>query len=739
MTVCSSNDILKDLNDVQKRAVTFGAGPLLVLAGAGSGKTRVITRRVAWLVHEGVQPDKIVAITFTNKAATEIRRRVENLVGSSVRVQTFHTFCARLLRRDVDRLGRNRNFTIYDRTDSIRTVRSIIKRLDLDPGTYKPADVLDRIGAHKDRIEAPEDAKRDAAGPWDEVTARVYEYYENTLLENNALDFDDLLVKTVKLFSECPEVLQKYQEMFQHVLVDEYQDTNLPQHLIARALQGKHRNITAVGDPDQMIYSWRGARLDNMMEFEEDFPGASVIKLEQNYRSTANILNAASASIAVNANRHEKKLWTSSGKGEPVRVMEFKNTYQEAEWVAETVERLKNEKKLPLSEIAILYRTKYQSLPFEEAFSTRSLPHQVVDTVGFFDRQAVRDVLAYLRLLVNPKDAAALARIINVPSRGIGAKTWQKIQNIAENLNKSPIEVITDPENLKKLPTRAEKSTNRFRTTYERLLKIPGRSSSIYALIKDILSEINYINSIPDEDRESVEEILDYLLAFARQYDQRHPDGDLVGFMERSALLSDVDGWEADADAVSLMTLHSAKGLEFDAVFLVGVEEGILPHSRALQERIHGDEDEAIEEERRLFHVGMTRARKYLYITHANIRMIRGREEFTGASGFLSELPQEGVERYALSGYRHGKKSSAQQFQGEVKAVINKKRNKMEDKKIKKNDTISPLSGNGEIKAGDRINHPRYGEGEVIKLESAADKQLARINFKDFGVLNLLL
>jgi DNA helicase-2/ATP-dependent DNA helicase PcrA len=735
MPKSGSDPILDDLTEPQREAVTYGEGPLLVVAGAGSGKTRVITRRIAHLARRGVPPDRIVAITFTNKAADEMRRRVETLVGKDVTVSTFHSLCARMLRRDIQHIGMEASFSIYDRTDSARIVRQVCREMNLSPETYRPAELLDRISAHKDRVESPDQVAREAVGIFDQAAAEVYRRYNARLADANALDFDDLLVKTVELFSVQPEALQRYQQTYLHVLVDEYQDTNLPQHLIARALQGRHRNITAVGDPDQMIYSWRGARLENIMEFEQDFPGTHIVKLERNYRSTANILRAASTCISFNTLRHEKVLWTDRAAGEPVRVQQFADSYEEAEWVAETVKELIGGDVAP-NDIAVLYRTKYQSLQVEEALAARSLPCQVVDTVGFFDRKLVKDLRAYLQLLLNARDDEAFLRVVNVPSRGIGAKTLEKLAQISRQAGKPLCLAIRDPALLGGIGPRARRALEEFRQMYDRLAAL--RCDSVFALLKEIVRETSYVSGVSDEDREDAQEVLDYFLGYAKQYDKRHPGGDLTGFMEQTALVSDVDGWNATAKAVPLMTLHSGKGLEFDVVFIVGLDEGILPHQRALEESAHGDELHALEEERRLFHVGMTRARDRLYLTHVRTRMIRGQDQPVGPSRFLDELPHEGVES-ETSDVALKQDDPARLFAGEAQRVAAQKR------KTVKAAGSTPLlrvvdgSDDGSFRAGARVVHASYGEGVVVAVDSAGRHHMVRVNFEKHGVLTLLL
>jgi DNA helicase-2/ATP-dependent DNA helicase PcrA len=714
--------ITEDLTEAQREAVTYGEGPLLVVAGAGSGKTRVITRRIAYLLELGVAPDGVIAVTFTNKAADEMRRRVEALVGEEVYVSTFHSFCARLLRREISRIGRDPSFTIYDRSDSLRLIRRAVKALELDPATYGAQAIMDFIAVRKDNVEGPDECARKAMGMVEQSWAAVYRAYEEALAANNALDFDDLLLKVLEVFRQCPEVLQRYQETFVHVLVDEYQDTNLPQHLIARALQGKHRNITAVGDPDQMIYSWRGARLENLMEFEQDFPGAHVVTLERNYRSSANILRAASACISRNVFRRPKELRTEQGPGAEVVVAEFADPFDEGRWVARKVRELMDEGMRP-RDVAVFYRTKNQSLPLEDAFAVLALPHQVVDSVGFFDRREIKDLRSYLQLLVNPKDDVACLRIINVPPRGIGAKTAELLQRAAEARGGSLMAAVREFEQVEGLEGRARKAVAGFWGLYRELGSLECRT--VAELIRKLLAVTGYLERQPAEEKADAEEIVDLFIGYARQYDERQPQSGLMGFLEQAALVSDVDGWNAQASAVPFMTLHSAKGLEFDAVFIVGCQEDLVPHRRAIEDRTQGTEESALEEERRLFYVGMTRARHRLFITHAQRRSVKGREEPTMPSRFLSELPSEGVEW--ISAARPA--GAARSFADDMDHVLKKKRV-----------SLRILDGMGErLARGVRVSHPVYGEGEILESIPFGTRHMVRVNFDRHGTMVLVL
>ena len=739
--------ILAGLTESQRRAVCHGEGPLLVLAGAGSGKTRVIIRRIAYLLSQGVDPYNIVAVTFTNKAATEMERRVEALVGEGIDVSTFHAFCCKVLRKEISIMDRDSGFSIYDRRDSLRAVRRVIKANDLDTKTHKPRDMLNRISNLKNEAVGPEEWTKEALSVDERALATIYKGYEEELETNNALDFDDLLLKTILLFREHPDVLQKYQTRYEHVLIDEYQDTNLPQHLIARALQGKHHNITAVGDPDQMIYGWRGARLDNMLEFEHDFPGSKIVKLERNYRSTGNILRAASVCISHNLRRHEKNLWTDREAGESVMVTQHENAYREADFVAEKVEELVEQGTDP-AEIAVFYRTKYQSAPLEQAFGSRALPHQVVDSVGFFDRKEVKDLRAYLQVLMNPEDDEACLRIINKPKRGIGKRTQEKLLNYARWSGQSVLRAAGNAEKIESLGPRAVRAVSAFHELMEDIANFDYET--IEGLIEKIIEQTEYLEACDEEDRNDAAETLNNLLGYAREYDERHPDGDLLGFLEQAALVSDVDGWNAGALAVPFMTLHSAKGLEFDVVFLTGVEDQLLPHARAVGEDDSRHAEDAVEEERRLLHVGMTRARKRLYLTHCRERFSQGRKQHVEPSRFLEELPEDCVRRQSRRSFKRA--GSGGGFRDEMdKAIAAKRRARSRSSrttggsdsqgkaKSRKKSKSQPETPEGVLNPGQRVNHHMYGEGEVLEAEADGNMQRVKILFDNEGEITMVL
>jgi len=722
----STKAMLSQLSHTQREAVCHGEGPLLVVAGAGSGKTRIITYRIAYLISEGLEPHRLVAVTFTNKAAQEMRRRVEALVGQEVLISTFHAFCSRLLRREIHRMGRDPSFSIYDRADSLSLLRKVIKQKGLDPATYAPRAMLERISNLKDELIGPQEWREEALGVEDRVLAEVYASYQEQLEANNALDFDDLLLKAVELFRRCPQVLAEYQDTYRHVLIDEYQDTNLAQHLIARALQGKHRNITAVGDPDQTIYSWRGARLQNILEFEQDFPGCKVILLERNYRSTANILRAASVCISHNVLRHEKMLWTDAPPGEPVRVLEFENPYQEAEFVADRTEQLIADG-VPPGQIAVFYRTKNQSLPLEHEFSGRNLPYQMVDSVGFFDRKEVKDLRAYMQLLLNPEDDEAFLRIINTPRRGIGAKTQEKLAAEARARKQSLLRTAHRAAELDAIGPKAQKALNEFCALYDELASC--ECDSVAALIQQIVDKTRYLEGFPPEETEDAAEVVNNFVGYAHQFDKVTPGGDLRGFLQEAALVSDVDGWNPAAAAVPFMTLHSAKGLEFDVVFITGLEDDLLPHRRATDEAGIGGKYEAIEEERRLLHVGMTRARRLLFLSYCRSRFAQGRERITLPSRFLAELPSDCVEKH-VGRFVNRRERSAMDFAKDMSLALEAKR------RIKPGENAD---WHGELEPGGRVNHPRFGQGEISQVKTLGEMYLLEVNFEGRGPMTILL
>ncbi|HEU4862398.1 MAG TPA: UvrD-helicase domain-containing protein [Candidatus Limnocylindria bacterium] len=651
-------EILDRLNPPQREAVGHLTGPLLILAGAGSGKTRVLAHRVAYLVATSYKPWQIVAVTFTNKAANEMRARIAGLIGEEAAreatIGTFHAICARILRRDGAAIGLTRSFTIYDRADQVALVKSVLKRLDLDEKRFSPNGMLAWIGQRKDELADVATAKRQAANYYDETAARVYEGYQRQLAEDDAVDFDDLLMRVVFLFEQHPDVLAKYQTRWQQIMVDEYQDTNRAQYLICRHLAAKHKNLAVVGDDDQSIYSWRGADLRNILDFEADYPDARVVKLEQNYRSTQTILDAAHAVVSHNAGRKDKKLWTDRGGGTQITVFDAYNEYEEAEFVARQVEKLvgagrrggmaalltsragDEDGTLRYGDIAVAYRINAQSRVLEESMMRFGIPYQLVGGTRFYERREVKDVLAYVRLARNPGDRVALGRIINVPARGIGAKTIEELGAWAESRDVSMWQAVLDAQQNPNLAPRARSQLGVFEELMTGLMAMAQTEppSAIFDAALERSGLQAAIQDGSDEGEERWANVME-LRNHAAEFDEIAPPEGLARFLEEVALVSDQDELEDVPDRVTLITLHAAKGLEFPVVFIVGLEEGLLPHRRALE-----DERE-LEEERRLAYVGMTRAKDRLYLVHAHHRSTYGVGAQSEASRFLAELPDD--------------------------------------------------------------------------------------------------
>ncbi len=654
----TAKEILARLNEPQREAVSHLSGPLLILAGAGSGKTRVLAHRVAYLVATSYKPWQIVAVTFTNKAAGEMRERIAGLIGEEAAreatIGTFHSICARILRRDGAAIGLTRSFTIYDRADQVALVKAILRRLDLDEKRFSPAGMLAWIGQRKDELADVATATRQAANYYDETAAKVYEAYQRQLGEDDAVDFDDLLMRAVFLFEQHPDVLAKYQARWQQINVDEYQDTNRAQYLLCRHLAAKHRNLAVVGDDDQSIYSWRGADLRNILDFEADYPDCKVVKLEQNYRSTQTILDAAHAVVSRNAGRKDKKLWTDRGTGAQITLFDAYNEYEEAEFVARQVEKLvggagrgsmtrlltsradDEDGSLRYGDIAIAYRINAQSRVIEESFMRFGIPYQLVGGTRFYERREVKDALAYVRLARNQADRVALGRIINVPARGIGAKTVEELGAWAESRDVSMFTAVEQAGQNPNLAPRARAQLAVFADLMRGLIAMAATEppSAIFDAALERSGLQAAIQDGTDDGEERWANVTE-LRNHAAEFDEIAPPEGLARFLEEVALVSDQDELDELPDRATLITLHAAKGLEFPVVFIVGMEEGLLPHRRALE-----DERE-LEEERRLAYVGMTRAKDRLYLVHAHHRSTYGVGAQSDASRFLSELPEE--------------------------------------------------------------------------------------------------
>ena len=618
--------IYDSLNDRQQEAVFHTDGPVLILAGAGSGKTRVLTHRVAYLIeNKNVNPWNILAITFTNKAAGEMRERVDDIVGfgsESIWVSTFHSTCVRILRRYIERLGFGNNFTIYDTDDSKNIMKDVCKRLEIDTKQYKERALLSAISSAKNDLISPEEYELKAMGDYGkQKVASVYKEYQGVLRKNNALDFDDLIGKTVELFRICPDVLDYYQERFRYIMVDEYQDTNTAQFELVRLLAGKYRNLCVVGDDDQSIYKFRGANISNILDFEKVFPEAEVIKLEQNYRSTQTILDAANTVIRNNVERKDKALWTDKGEGEQIHFRQFDTAYEEAEFIAGEIGKKKKYGKAEYKDCAVLYRTNAQSRMLEERFIMEGIPYDVVGGVNFYSRREIKDILAYLKTIDNGRDDLAVRRIINVPKRGIGATTILRVQEYADARGISFYDALREADQIMSIGKSAVKlkpfvtMIQSFRSKLEYY--------SLEELINDVMETTGYVKELEeseDEDAEDRIRNIDELVSKVVAYEESHDEPSLSEFLEEVALVADIDGVDADDNRVLLMTIHSAKGLEFPHVYLAGMEDGVFPSYMT----ITSDDPSAVEEERRLAYVGITRAKEDLTITCAKQRMLRG-------------------------------------------------------------------------------------------------------------------
>ena len=636
--------IYDTLNPQQKEAVLHTEGPVLILAGAGSGKTRVLTHRIAYLIEEkGVNPWNIMAITFTNKAAGEMRERVDKIVGfgsESIWVSTFHSSCVRILRRYIDRLGFDHNFTIYDTDDQKSLMKDICKRLQIDTKVHKERAILSAISSAKDELVTPEEYELNNMSDFSKKKiAQAYKEYQKELRKNNALDFDDLIVKTVELFQACPDVLDYYQERFRYIMVDEYQDTNTAQFKFVSLLASKYKNLCVVGDDDQSIYKFRGANIGNILGFEKVFSDAKVIKLEQNYRSTQNILNSANEVIHNNIGRKEKSLWTDNEEGSLVHYRQFMNAYEEAEFIAGDISRKVREADCQYKDCAILYRTNAQSRLFEEKFLMANIPYKLVGGVNFYARKEIKDLLAYLKTVDNARDDLAVRRIINVPKRGIGATTLAKVQDYASEHDMSFYDALKEAENIPTLG-RAAAKIEPF-VTFVQSLRSKTEYFSPSELLNDIIEETGYVMELKAEGTEEADariENIDELITKIVSYEEENEDPTLSGFLEEVALIADIDTVDGDGNQVLLMTLHSAKGLEFPYVYLAGMEDGIFPSYMT----ITADDPAELEEERRLCYVGITRAMKDL--TRAQQRMIRGETQYNKPSRFIREIPRELVD-----------------------------------------------------------------------------------------------
>ena len=749
------NELLAGLNDKQKEAVLHFEGPLLILAGAGSGKTRVLTHRIAYLIEEHqVPPYHILALTFTNKAANEMRERVNNIIeygAGSIWVSTFHSTCVRILRRFIDHLGYDNAFTIYDSDDQKSLMKDICKQLNIDTKKYKERTFLNAISSAKDELKTPEQYADEVAKEYNKkIFGRVYKEYQKRLKQNNALDFDDLIMLTVQLFQQNAEILNHYQERFPFILVDEYQDTNTVQFELIRLLAMKYKNLCVVGDDDQSIYKFRGANIYNILNFEKHFEDAKVIKLEQNYRSTQNILDAANSVISNNVGRKDKRLWTDNGAGDRITFEQLESGFEEADYVARSIARLVRKGEARYKDCAVLYRTNAQSRLFEEKFIATNIPYKIVGGVNFYARKEIKDILAYLKTIDNGHDDLAVKRIINVPKRGIGATSINKVTDYA--LEKG-IDFYTALRYVDEVPGMA-RSAGKIKpfVMFIQSLRARAEMDSVSQLIQAIIDETGYVDELKAEGTDEAEqriENIDELINKAVDYEQGEENPTLSGFLEEVALVADIDGLDENSDYVVLMTLHSAKGLEFPNVYLAGMEDGLFPSYMSITS---DDATSEIEEERRLAYVGITRAKEHLTITSARMRMVRGETQFNKVSRFVKEIPRElmagevyepkrrddDLERNSQSTYRKAKEAfkKTPTYGTEYATTFNTQRTRTpvytpvsNQKSFASANTTGGLS----YKVGDRVSHIKFGAGEVMAIVEGGRDYEVTVDFDKAG------
>ncbi|MFC0273199.1 DNA helicase PcrA [Metabacillus herbersteinensis] len=725
-----SNQLLTGLNDMQQQAVKATDGALLIMAGAGSGKTRVLTHRIAYLMTEKeVAPWNILAITFTNKASREMKDRIQRILGpgaDDIWISTFHSMCVRILRRDIDRMGFNRNFSILDTTDQLSVIKTVLKEKNLDPKKFEPRSLLGSISSAKNELITPEEYDKSAAGPYEQVVSDIYRDYQKKLRKNQSLDFDDLIMMTIQLFQRVPEVLEFYQRKFQYIHVDEYQDTNRAQYMLVKLLASRFKNLCVVGDSDQSIYRWRGADIANILSFEKDYPNANVILLEQNYRSTKLILQAANQVIQKNANRKPKNLWTENAEGSKISYFRADSEAAEGQFVAGKIKQFVDAGKRKLSQIAILYRTNAQSRVIEEVLLKSNLNYTIVGGIKFYDRKEIKDLLAYLKLIANNDDDISLTRVINVPKRGVGATSVDKIANYAAANDISMFRALEEIDFIG-VSGRTINALTEFRDLVRNLTNMQDYLS-VTELAEEIIDKTGYREMLKQEktlEAQSRLENIDEFLSVTQNFEKQNDDKSLVAFLTDLALVADIDKLEEDEqedkEKVVLMTLHSAKGLEFPVVFLVGLEEGVFPHSRSLME-----EDE-MEEERRLAYVGITRAEKDLFITNAQMRTLYGRTSMNPESRFISEIPSDLIDH--LHEQKKDFKSPFSQAQ------------RRPEKHPPVSRPIATSTGGDEISwgAGDKAEHKKWGTGTVVSVKGTGEGVELDIAFpKPIGIKRLL-
>lgn len=728
--------IYDTLNPPQQEAVFHTEGPLLILAGAGSGKTRVLTHRIAHLIADkGVNPFNILAITFTNKAAQEMRERVDKLTGAdgmSVWVATFHSTCVRILRRYIDRLGYDNRFTIYDSDDQKTLMKEIFRKLNIDTKKYKERSLLAQISHAKDEMITPDEMEMNAGGDFNQKkVAQVYREYQAALKSNNALDFDDLLVKTVELFQNCGDVLESYQEKFRYIMVDEYQDTNTVQFKFVSLLAARYGNLCVVGDDDQSIYKFRGANIGNILGFERVFPDAKVIRLEQNYRSTKNILNAANEVIANNAARKEKRLWTENPEGEKLHFRQFMNGFEEAEYVIGDIAKKKREHLADYRECAILYRTNAQSRLFEEKCLKANIPYKIVGGINFYARKEIKDLLCYLKTIDNSADDLAVRRILNVPKRGIGATTVGRVQDYADYMNVSFYDALRVAEEVPSIG----RSLNKIEgfVTFIQSLKSKAQAYSVTEILEEVIDLTGYVDELKAEDTEesrarieNIDELISKTVSYEEAMKAEGREETLSGFLEEIALIADIDTVDPDQDYVLLMTLHSAKGLEFPYVYLAGMEDGMFPSSMC----IFSDDPTDMEEERRLCYVGITRAMKELTLTSARQRLVRGETQYNKVSRFVREIPRELVE---LGTTIQEHKPSMQETPSPKNSYM-QMRQTFRAKPFEAQNFKVTKAASLDYGVGDTVRHIKFGVGIVRDIVEGGRDYEVTVDFDKVGV-----
>jgi DNA helicase-2/ATP-dependent DNA helicase PcrA len=730
-------NILDNVTKSQKEAITHVDGPILVIAGAGSGKTRVITRRVGYLVGQGIKPANILSITFTNKAANEMKERLgEFLDLRGMWVSTFHAMCSRILRSEIEHLDFTKNFSIYDAADQKKCIKDVMGELNLDTTNWRPGSVAASISNAKNELLSAEKFAEYKSGYYNDVVSKVYSKYQQSLEANNALDFDDLLFKVVDLFRKFPEVLERYQERFKYILIDEYQDTNHAQYAITQLLAQKYENICATGDPDQSIYGWRGANIRNILNFEKDYPETKTVCLEQNYRSTKNILHAASEVIKNNMSRKPKSLWTENSEGSKIRIVYCEDENVESKEIAANISGfVKNGN--THSDIAIFYRTNAQSRVLETCLLREGIPYSIVGSVEFFKRKEIKDMLSYLKLCSNPNDDLSFERIINVPKRGIGATTINRLKEWAALHNTNLLDAITNVQDILAIKAKSSKAVKNFWEAISELYKLS--TYPVMEFVKQVIEKIGYVDYLVESyesDSEERLENIEELVNAASEYDDANPDGSLQGFLEEVALISDLDKWDDKTDTVTMMTLHAAKGLEFPIVFIAGLEEGLLPHSQST------DSDDDVEEERRLCYVGITRAQKELFMLHTRYRAKYGQRSACVPSRFLSEIPEDVIEAINKTDCNFYTDKSQTEDTTIDNGETEEYGERQYDEEKNEYDDLPEFNhketrDSSNLVSGDPVNHAVFGRGRVVKI--AHSSNTVHVNFNKVGMKKLSL